>query len=345
MLLESFKPKSKLVTKSTYVMKPRYPVIDVHNHLGDEFGGGWIHKPIGELIDILDEAGVRLFIDLDGGWGENILTSHIELIKSKSPERFQIFGGVNWEKWSEMGELFPEWAASRLHAQVVIGAQGLKIWKNFGLSVRDHNNSLVKINDHRLEPIWRTAAELKIPVMIHIADPVAFFDPLDETNERWEELHANPNWQFTSPPYPSFTETINDFANLVKENPDTFFIGAHVGCYAENLKWVADLLDNSPNFFIDISARLGELGRQPYTARKFFIEYQDRILYGSDFGPDVDAYRLSYRFLETDDEYFNYNISETPQQGRWYAYGLFLPDDVLQKIYWQNAERLFILKS
>jgi hypothetical protein len=342
MLLETFKPNSKLVSKSTSIIKPRYPVIDVHNHLGDEFGGGWVHKPIRELLDILDEAGVRLYIDLDGGWGEDILSSHIEMIKNKSPERFQVFGGINWAKWSEMGESFPEWAASRLRAQVVIGAQGLKIWKNFGLTVRDHKNLLVKIDDSRLEPIWQTAAELKIPVMIHIADPVAFFDPVDETNERWEELSANPDWQFTSPPYPSFTDTIHDFANLVKKNIQTLFIGAHVGCYAENLVWVADLLDCCPNFFIDISARIGELGRQPYTARKFFFDYQDRILYGSDLGPDLDAYRLSYRFLETDDEYFNYNVSETPQQGRWYVYGLFLPDEILQKIYSVNAEKLLL---
>jgi predicted TIM-barrel fold metal-dependent hydrolase len=131
----------------------------------------------------------------------------------------------------------------------------------------------------------------------------------------------------------------------VKKNTHTIFIGAHVGCYAENLAWVADLLDSCPNFFIDISARIGELGRQPYTARKFFIDYQDRILYGSDFGPDLDAYRLSYRFLETNDEYFNYNVSEIPKQGRWYVYGLHLPGDVLQKIYWTNAERLLLLRT
>jgi predicted TIM-barrel fold metal-dependent hydrolase len=323
-------------------MTPRYPVIDVHNHLGDEFGGGWINRPIRELIDILDKAGVRLYVDLDGGWGEDILTTHIELIKNKSPERFQVFGGVNWERWSEMGDSFPEWAASRLRAQVVIGAQGLKIWKNFGLKVRDHKNNLVRIDDYRLDPIWLTAAELKIPVMIHVADPVAFFDPVDGSNERWEELSENPDWQFTSPPYPSFLDTINDFASLVKKNSHTIFIGAHVGCYAENLMWVGDLLDSCPNFFVDISARIGELGRQPYSSRKFLIDYQDRILYGSDFGPDLDAYRLSFRFLETDDEYFNYNVSEIPEQGRWYVFGLHLPDDVLQKIYRVNAERLLL---
>ncbi len=181
--------------------------------------------------------------------GEDILISHVELFKGKYPERFQVFGGVNWEKWSEMGDSFPDWVASRMHAQVSIGAQGLKIWKNFGLRIRDHKSNLVKIDDDRLDPIWKTAAALKLPVMIHIADPVAFFEPVDETNERWEELSANPDWQFTSPPYPSFTDTIQDFANLVKRNTQTIFIGAHVGCYAENLAWVADLIGHLSQFF------------------------------------------------------------------------------------------------
>jgi len=325
-------------------MEPSYPVIDAHNHLGDEFGGGWIHRPVIELIDILDLAGVKLYVDLDGGWGEDVLRSHIEKFKNTYPDRFQIFGGVNWEMWRTLGDAFPNWAASRLRVQQGIGAEGIKIWKNFGLRVYDHKGDLVMVNDARLDPIWIKAGELKLPVMIHVADPVAFFDPLDEANERWEELTANPEWQFPSPPYPAFSLIIEGLANLVKRFPQTTFIGAHVGCYAENLCWVANLMENCPNFYVDISARLGELGRQPYTARKFFIEHSDRILFGSDFGPDLGNYRLTYRFLETDDEYFNYNVGEVPQQGRWYVYGLHLPDEVLQKIYCTNAERLLLNK-
>lgn len=134
-----------------------------------------------------------------------------------------------------------------------------------------------------------------------------------------------------------------DSENLVKRHRNTTFIGAHVGCYGENLSWVGQMLDDCPNFYIDISARLGELGRQPYTTRRFFIEYQDRILFGSDMGPDLAAYRLYYRFLETDDEYFNYSVGDLPQQGRWYAYGLYLPDEVLRKVYAENAKKVLKL--
>jgi predicted TIM-barrel fold metal-dependent hydrolase len=174
-----------------------------------------------------------------------------------------------------------------------------------------------------------------------VADPVAFFDPIDETNERWEELGAHPDWAFTSPPFPSFMSIISGLASLVARHPNTTFIGAHVGCYAENLGWVGALLDRCQNFYVDISARIGELGRQPYTARRFFMHYADRILFGSDMGPDKDAYRIYYRFLETDDEYFNYNPGELPLQGRWHVHGLYLPEEVLKKIYSENAQRVF----
>ncbi len=338
--LHEFKPKPRLQVKTTKVIKPKFPVIDAHNHLADPFGGGWDQKPLSHLLDILDEAGVVGFVDLDGGFDEGLLYEHLEKFKAKDPERFRVFGGVDWFAWKEKGDSFSDWAAGRLREQARRGAEGLKIWKPFGLEMRDHNDQLIRVNDPRLDPIWETAGELHLPVMIHVADPVAFFDPLDSTNERWEELHAHPDWQFPSPPFPPFLSILEDLADLVSRHPQTTFIGAHVGCYAENLGWVGNLLRRCPNFNVDIAGRIGELGRQPYTARKFFLEFTDRILFGLDLGPHLESYRIHYRFLETDDEYFNYVVDEIPTQGRWYIYGLNLPDDVLSKVYHLNAERI-----
>lgn len=345
MLLQNFRPQSKLVTKTTLVNRPKFPVIDAHNHLGADFGGGWDSQPLSQLLDLLDQAGVRMYVDLDGGWGEDILAAHLDQFKSPAPDRFRIFGGVDWSKWPELGNKFPEWAAGRLKIQKERGADGVKIWKLLGLHVKDHHGELVKVDDPRLDPIWQAAGELNLPVLAHVADPVAFFDPIDETNERWEEIGQHPDWAFTSPPFPPFIRILKGFKNLVSRHKNTIFIGAHVGCYGENLGWVGQMLDDCPNYYIDISARLGELGRQPYTARRFFIQYQDRILFGSDLSPDLDAYRLAYRFLETDDEYFNYNTSEVPGQGRWHVCGLYLPDEVLKNIYYNNAARLFGLPA
>jgi predicted TIM-barrel fold metal-dependent hydrolase len=344
MELEGYCPKSMLVTKATLVDKPRFPVFDAHNHLG-YFGGQAVQKfTIQELCHRLDEAGVSHFVDLDGGWGEDILQQHLEYT-APFADRFHVFGGVAWEKWPELGPAFPEFAARRLEEQKKWGAQGLKIWKPFGLKVKDEKGNLVKVDDPRLDPIWEQAAKLDLPVLIHVADPVAFFDPIDETNERWEEINANPDWAFTSPPYPPFISILEGMAQVVKKHPQTTFIGAHVGCYAENLGWVANLLDACPNFYVDISGRIGELGRQPYSSRRFFIKYADRILFGLDSGPDLEAYRISFRFLETDDEYFNYSTSPIPSQGRWFIYGLSLSEDVLQKIYFQNAMKLLLRKE
>jgi predicted TIM-barrel fold metal-dependent hydrolase len=329
-----------LVTKVTQVLTPRFPVVDAHNHLSGEFGGNWNLRPVSELLDVLDQVNVRVYVDLDGGWGEAVMHQHLDHFKAAAPERFQIFGGVDWSAWETHQNRFPEWAAQRLRLQVARGAQGLKIWKPFGLHVRDPQGNLVKVDDPRLDAIWATAAELNLPVMIHVADPVAFFDPLDEHNERWEELQENSDWHFLSPPFPAFIEILEGLANLVARHPQTTFIGAHVGCYAENLSWVGCLLDRCPNFFVDISARMGELGRQPYTARKFFFNYADRILYGLDASPSIDFYRIQYRFLETDDEYFNYNPGEIPFQGRWHIYGLHLPDEILEKVYYRNAMKI-----
>jgi predicted TIM-barrel fold metal-dependent hydrolase len=344
LLLRDFQPIPRLVVPQTRVEKPRFPVIDAHNHLDSVFGGmgNWDKRPVQELLDVLDAADVRVYVDLDGGWGEDILQRHLDHFKAAAPERFRVFGGVDWSAWAQYGDRFGTWAAERLRAQAARGAEGLKIWKPFGLQVKDHQGTLVSVDDERLDPLWQAAGELHLPVMIHIADPVAFFDPLDHTNERWEELYAHPDWQFPSPPYPDFLSIVNALANLVSNHPQTTFIGAHVGCYAEDLNWVGQVLDRCPNFYIDFSERIAELGRQPYSARRFFLQYADRILFGTDVGPNLDFYRIYYRFLETDDEYFNYGVLPIPRQGRWHIYGLYLPDDVLEKVYYKNAERVIL---
>ncbi len=339
--LSQFMPKPKLVVKTTEITQPKFPVIDAHNHLAAPFGGGWDQRPVSELLDTLDEAGVTTYVDLDGGWGEDILHRHLDKIKAAAPERFYMFGGVDWSQWVAQGDRFGEWAAARFRQQVARGADGLKIWKPFGLHVRDQHGTLVAIDDSRLDPLWATAGELGVPVLIHVADPVAFFDRLDATNERFEELNAHPDWQFPSPPFPPFMKIMTDLKALVTRHRATTFIGAHVGCYSENLGWVGQMLDDCPNYAVDISARISELGRQPYSARRFFIDHADRILFGIDAGADLETYQIYYRFLETDDEYFNYGDSEIPGQGRWQIYGLHLPDDVLEKVYRRNAERIY----
>ena len=291
-----------------------------------------------------------MLVDLDGGQGD-ALTAEIVRWQAAYPGRVAVFAGLDYASWRE-DPAFGETEAARLRDSASRGARGLKVWKLLGLRARDPEGRLVAVDDPRLDPLWSAAAELDLPVIIHIADPIAFFGPLDRENERWEELRAHPDWHFwptrpaadvDAPGFPPFDDLLAAFGRLVGRHPRTTFVGAHVGCAAEDLGLVGRLLDANPNLNVDIAARLGELGRQPYSARAFFLRYADRILFGVDMPPDPDTYAIHYRFLETFDESFDYDTDPVPGQGRWQIHGIGLPDEVLRKVYRDNARRILRL--
>jgi predicted TIM-barrel fold metal-dependent hydrolase len=241
--------------------------------------------------------------------------------------------------WSDLHSSgFFQRAVENLRSFVEAGACGLKIWKDLGLQLRDANGELLRIDDVRLAPLFDEAAKLGVPVMFHIADPDAFFLPIDRFNERYEELAAHPDWGFHGSQY-SKDELLEQRDRVFARHPQTTFVAAHMAEKPENLGYLDKLLSTHPNVFVDMSARTAELGRQPYTARDFFVKHADRILFGTDLVPSIEMYRLHFRFLETADEYFEYP-SHASRQGRWNIYGLHLPDDVLRKIYRENALRL-----
>jgi predicted TIM-barrel fold metal-dependent hydrolase len=261
------------------------------------------------------------------------------------PPRVLVFAGLDHDAWRHDAD-FGEREAAALRDAASRGARGLKVWKPLGLRARDPDGRLVAIDDHRLDPLWATAAELGLPVLIHIADPFAFFEPLDAHNERWEELADHPDWHFwparpsgapDADGFPPVAELLAAFARLVARHPRTTFVGAHLASSAEDLGWVSRLLDACPNLWVDIAERIGELGRQPYTARAFFLRHADRIVFGVDQPADPAIYRLHYRFLETFDESFDYGLGPVPRQGRWQIHGMGLPDDVLRRVYRDNA--------
>jgi predicted TIM-barrel fold metal-dependent hydrolase len=348
--LADYRPRSALRLPGHELLRPRLPVVDAHNHLGAEFGGEWSERSAAELLATLDEAGVEALVDLDGGFGA-ALSRAVDRWQARAPERLSVFAGLNYAGWpTDAG--FGETEAVRLRDSAARGARGLKVWKLLGLRARDPSGRLVTVDDERLDPLWSTAAELDLPVVIHIADPIAFFEPLDGANERFEELSEHPDWHFwptrpadrpDAPGFPTFDELLGGFDRLLGRHPRTTFVGAHVGCAAEDLGLVSRMLDAHPNLSVDIAARIGELGRQPYTARSFFVRHAARILFGTDAAADPAVYRLHYRFLETWDESFDYGIGDIPGQGRWQIHGLGLPDDVLRAVYRDNARRVLRL--
>jgi predicted TIM-barrel fold metal-dependent hydrolase len=334
--LRDWEPRSMLKTKQSVVERPAYAVIDVHNHLG---GGKDNLTPdrVRHYLAEMDAAGLRTVVNLDGGWGPR-LKETLSALDQAYPGRFLTFAlldfsGIDNKNWGQR-------EARRLEESFQAGAKGLKIHKSLGLSYRYRSGELMPVDDPKLDPAWEMCAKYNRPVVIHVADPAAFFTPLDRFNERWHELNTHPNWLFHGERFPSHDEILMQRNRVIARHPKTTFICAHFANNPEDLAAVGRWLDSYPNMYVDVDARISELGRQPYTARRFFLKYQDRIMFGTDTAPNRDAYRMYYRFLETDDEYFDC-ASGHHRQGFWMIYGLFLPEDVLKKIYHKNAERLF----
>ena len=329
--LLDWQPMSQMVVKETRVLKPKFPVIDIHNHLGRL-------ENTEEYLKQMDAAGVWKCVSLDGRSAGDFYKQHLEASQRVSKERFLVFFRPDFSKIDEPG--FGDSESRRLEEAVRMGVRGLKIAKTLGLNIRDKTGRLVPVDDPRIDPIWAKCGELGIPVMIHVSDPKAFFTPVDRFNERYDELGAHPDWSFYGEQFPSKEEILNQRNRVFARHPDTIFVGAHMGNLPEELGRVSMWLEQYPNFYVDIDARISELGRQPYTTRRFLIKYQDRVLFGTDTPPDAEAYRVYYRFLETDDEYIDPSAGHH-LQGRWMIYGVYLPDEVLEKIYNKNALKIF----
>jgi predicted TIM-barrel fold metal-dependent hydrolase len=338
--LREFRPRSSLRLPVQHVPRARFPVVDAHNHLGRWLSAGkvWSTPDVGRLLDVMDACNVATVVNLDGLHGDE-LRANLERYDIPHPDRFLTFCQLDWTVTEQAG--FGDRLAAELERCVLAGAGGLKVWKHLGLRVCDDRGELLMPDDRRLGPLWDTAARLGIPVTIHVADPIAFFQPLDGTNERLEELLANPDWYFGDrAAFPSFDRIIDSFEALVANHPATTFIGAHVACYAEDLAWVSRMLDAYPNLYADTAARIAELGRQPRAARALFLRHPERLVFGTDLSPPArDMYEIHFRFLETADEHFPYSIDDPPPEGRWAISGLDLPDDVLCSVYADNARR------
>jgi len=329
--LIDWRPVSQMKVKETKIKKAKFPVIDIHNHLGDL-------ENTEKYLEEMDKAGVWKCVSLDANSKDDFYKEHIKVSQRVAKERFLPFFRPDFSKIDQAD--FGKKEAEKLEEAVKLGCRGLKISKRLGLGFKDKSGEFIKVDDPRIDPVWAKCAELGIPVEIHVSDPKAFFTPLDKYNERYDELGQHPDWSFFGEQYPSKEAILEARNRVIERHPKTIFIGAHFGNLPEELATVGKWLDTYPNFYVDIDARISELGRQPYSARKFFIKYQDRILFGTDTPCNAEAYRLYFRFLETDDEY----IDPTPAhklQGRWMIYGLYLPDDVLEKIYNKNALKIF----
>ncbi len=335
LLLRDFKPVTMMHATAHPVAKAKFYVIDVHNHFNDAARIDE-HRPAADGIKAMDNANVKTVVVLTGMWGDKLQGVVDELVKPY-PGRFMVFAQDDWSKIDDPN--FSQEMVAQLDDAVARGARGLKVLKDLGLGVRDKSGKLITVDDPRLDPVWEECGRLGIPVSIHTSDPEAFFHPTNNTNERYEELIGHPDWSFYGSDFPSKEELLAARDRMFAKHPKTTFISLHFGNWPENLDYVGSLLDKNPNVNVEFGARQAELGRQPRRAREFFMKYQDRIMFGTDSEVTEEMYRNYFRWLETNDEYFDY--WGYPGQGRWKIYGMGLPDSVLEKVYHKNAERVF----
>lgn len=327
--IEEYSPKSTLVVPQNQVKRAKYPFIDVHNHQFD-----MPLKDLSQLVTEMDSLNMAFMINLSGFRGLYLQQS-LKNVKKHAPTRFGLFVNIDFEKIDD-----PDFASEQveiIEQAVQDGVMGLKVYKSLGLTDRAKNGDRIAINDPRLDPIWKACGDNHIPVLIHSGEPESFWNPKDRYNERWLELRQKPNRYRDPKTNPSFEEVLSEQHAVFAKHPNTTFINAHLGWMGNNLDRLGTHLDRYPNVMTEIGAVLAELGRQPKRARQFFVDYQDRILFGKD-AYKVSEYYTYFRVLETDDEYFDYYRK---RHAHWKMYGLALPDSILKKIYFKNALRLF----
>jgi predicted TIM-barrel fold metal-dependent hydrolase/lysophospholipase L1-like esterase len=340
--LDEFRPRPALRTQEHRLTRAKFPCVNVHFHPGKLSA-----SQLDEHVRVMDEANIAVSVSLDGPAGPKF-ADHLQTLTERHPDRFVAFVRMDYigdgdpkdqKTWDMQKPGFGARMADKLSEAVRQGASGLKLLKELGLTIRDREGKIIPPDDRRFDPVWERAAELNIPVLWHCADPRAFFEPIDERNERWEELYRHPEWSFHGGDFPKFDDLVASRLRVVERHPKTTFILAHFADLPDDLKTLSEHLDRLPNAYVEFAGRIAELGRQPFTARDFFLRHQDRVLFGTDGVPPMSELIPHFRMLETRDEYFPYEDNPFPPQGFWNINGLDLPDDVLRQVYYENASR------
>ena len=326
-----YRPHSTLVTPAHPVPRAKFPVVDFHGHPQDRIRSA---EGLERLKLSLDSLNVRVMLAADLYSGDRLKQVMSVIRASSMKDRVRVLAGVDF---NNVGPGWSEKAVKQLDEDIAAGAVGIgEVSKGLGLAYKKADGSRLRIDDPDLDPLWREAAKLGVPVFIHTADPQEFFTNIDLTNERWLELSLFPGRRYPPENFPSFNELMTERDNLFRRNPKTTFVAAHMGWHANDLGRLGKLLDAFPNVYTEMGAVLYDIGRQPRAAHDFFVKYQDRIMFGKDsFQPE--EYPYYWRVFETRDEYFDYYRH---YHAFWKLYGIDLPDTVLRKVYNQNALRI-----
>jgi predicted TIM-barrel fold metal-dependent hydrolase len=326
---EEYNPPSTLKVPGREITRSKFPHIDAHNHQRSNMTAAQVDA----LVADMDKLNMRVMVNLSGGYGDN-LRKTLATFKSRHPNRFVIFANLDLTNLDDPG--YADRAARTLEADIKAGAQGLKFFKNFGMSTRDKNGKRITVDDPRFAKAFAVCAQYKIPVLIHTADPKPFWEPWDKNNERWLELKEFPGRRRTAEKDGAWEDHMAESERLFRAHPKVNFIAAHLRWYGNDLAALGSQLDAMPNLYVDIAAVIAELGRQPRFAKQFLTKYADRVLFGKDVWAPSE-YHVYFRVIESTDEYFEYYRR---RHAFWKMYGLDLSDDVLKKLYYKNALKL-----
>lgn len=331
MTVDEYEPKSTLKVPENPVTKAKFPFVDIHSHHWES--PTMSEEAAAELIRQMDEMNMAVAVNLSGRSGKRLIAS-VDNMDKRYPGRFIQFANIDFSTLDDPD--FGIKAAAQLEEDVKNGAQGLKIFKNLGMFTKYANGERFRTDDPQMDHVWAKCGELGIPVLIHTGEPSPFYEAHDKYNERWLELKMFPRRKRPPSDFPTWEVQMAEQHNVFRKHPNTIFINAHLGWLGNDLDRLGELMDDMPNMYTEVGAVLAELGRQPIRARKFLIEYQDRVLMGKDSWKP-EEYHVYFRAFETADEYFKYYRK---RHAHWRIYGMDLPDETLKHIYYKNALRI-----
>ena len=330
LLLKDFHPKSVYRIPETVVQKAKYPVIDMHAHVYAK-----TPEKIAEWIRMMDQTGVEKAVILSGAIGKGF--DDVCALYAKYPDRFEVWCEFDYTGYDKPG--FGPAAVKELERCYKVGARGVGELgdKGKGLFYGKPKALGMHLDDPRMDPLLEKCAELKMPVNIHVGDPYWMYLPMDAQNDGLMNAYQ---WRLDNQPgIVGLEGMVDSLERAVARHPKTVFIACHFANCCYNLTRLGELFDKYPNLYADNSARYAETAAIPRFVARFYEQYQDRIMYGTDMGASTDTYRLTFRVLESADEHF-YAWSHSSYH--WPLYGLALSDPVLQKVYRTNALKILL---
>lgn len=330
-LLKDFRPVSLYKVPATHIEKAAFPVFDAHSH-----NYATTKEELEQWVKNMDECGIDKTVVLTQASGK-IFDSIYNLYSAHS-DRFQVWCGFDYTGYDQPG--YGPAAVKELERCYKLGARGVgeEGDKGLGLFFNEPVQAWgMHFDDPRMKPLFEKCAELKMPVSIHVADPIWMYGKMDSTNDG---LMNAQTWKIdmTKPGIIGFDALVQTLENAVRDNPNTIFVACHFVNLNHDLEKLGYLLDTYPNLYADISARFAESATIPRNMAAFYEKYQDKLLYGTDMGYDNSMYRITFRVLESSDEHF-YEIDQFGYH--WALNGFGLSKEILKKIYFDNATKLF----